>query len=193
MFELVSVSFVDSTREELEEAFREIFQGRSNFQIEKFVVNAHVTSERQYAQCVLELQHKYFGIKKSDVARRRMLRDLEHVEDPLLREDILLDLQQHELAMLSALREFECLYDIFKSMPKFSRSQLESAEADYWVRRLVTQAQQDVEEHGSISAGNSEALRQIDIIRNYEERFAERVRDHSDFKLPTSSSDGPTT
>jgi len=183
MFELVNVSFVDTTRDELEGAFREIFQGRSNFQIEKFVVNAHVTSERQYAQCVLELQHKYFGIKKSDVARRRMLRDLEHVEDPLAREDILLDLQQHELAMLSALREFECLYSIFKSMPKFSRTELEKAESDYWFKRLVIQAQQDVEERGTISSGNSEALRQIDVIQDYEKRFLDSIAGSSSFNI----------
>lgn len=179
----VSISSVEAKREELEAAFNQIFQGRSDFQIERFVVNAHVTPERQYAQCVLELQHKYYAIKKGEIQRRRMLRSLQLVEDPLDREEIVLDLEQHELAMKNSLHEFECLYGMFLSFPKFTREQLESAEAGYWARRLVIQAQQDVEERGSISAGNSEALRQIDVIQNYVERFAERVRDHSDFKL----------
>ena len=44
-------------------AMAEVQQARSDFQLEKFVVNQHDTDEMRYQQTVIELQQLYYTIK----------------------------------------------------------------------------------------------------------------------------------
>ena len=172
------ITLIESKHNELHEAFLQIFQGRSDFQLENFVVNAHSTTERQYAQCVLELQNKYYSIKRADISRRKLRHEIETETCPFSIEEKQLDLEQLEIAIIGALREFDTLYRIYQSLPKYTNKELQNAEDKYWLERLTTQAQQDIEAHGAVSVGNAEALRQINVIKDYSNRFFQSVQNH---------------
>lgn len=172
------ITIIENKKEELHKAFYEIFQGRSNYQIENFVVNQHFTPERRYAQCVLELQNKYYSIKKADISRRRLKHEIENDNCPFNVEEKMLELEQIDIAIVGALREFDILYNIFQQLPKYTNEQLQKSEAEYWIKRLTTQAQQDIESTGTISVGNAEALRQSNVIGNYSDRFIHNIQQH---------------
>jgi len=175
---VTDITLVESKHNELHDAFLEIFQGRSDFQLENFVVNAHTSPERQYAQCVLELQNKYYSIKQADISRRKINHEIKNEECPFTIEEKQLELEQLDIAMLGALREFDTLYKIYQKFPRYTNEQLQKAESKYWLERLTSQAQQDIESSGSVSVGNAEALRQVGVINSYSERFFESVQNH---------------
>ena len=176
--EMTDITLIESKHNELHDAFLEIFQGRSDFQLENFVVNAHTSPERQYAQCVLELQNKYYSIKQADISRRKINHEIKNEECPFTIEEKQLELEQLDIAMLGALREFDTLYKIYQKFPRYTNKQLQKAESKYWLERLTSQAQQDIESSGSVSVGNAEALRQVGVINSYSERFFESVQNH---------------
>jgi hypothetical protein len=176
--EVTDITLVESKHNELHDAFLEIFQGRSDFQLENFVVNAHTSPERQYAQCVLELQNKYYSIKQADISRRKINHEIKNEECPFTIEEKQLELEQLDIAMLGALREFDTLYKIYQKFPRYTNKQLQKAESKYWLERLTSQAQQDIESSGSVSVGNAEALRQVGVINSYSERFFKSVQNH---------------
>jgi len=175
---MTDITLIESKHNELHDAFLEIFQGRSDFQLENFVVNAHTSPERQYAQCVLELQNKYYSIKQADISRRKINHEIKNEECPFTIEEKQLELEQLDIAMLGALREFDTLYKIYQKFPRYTNEQLQKAESKYWLERLTSQAQQDIESSGSVSVGNAEALRQVGVINSYSERFFESVQNH---------------
>ena len=176
--EVTDITLVESKHNELHDAFLEIFQGRSDFQLENFVVNAHTSPERQYAQCVLELQNKYYSIKQADISPRKINHQIKTETCPFAIEEKQLELEQLDIAMLGALREFDTLYKIYQKFPRYTNEQLQKAESKYWLERLTSQAQQDIESSGSVSVGNAEALRQVGVINSYSERFFESVQNH---------------
>lgn len=178
------ITIIEDKHNELHNAFLEIFQGRSDYQIEYFVVKSHVSPERQYAQCVLELQNKYYSIKRADISRRKIQNEITKETCPFTIEEKQLDLEQLEIAIIGALREFHILYELYKSYPQYKNHELQVAEHKYWVDRLATQAQQDIEAHGTVSVGNAEALRQAGIIDDYSKRFFESVKNHPGLVKP---------
>lgn len=172
------ISIVNEKHKELHETFLQIFNGRSHYQISNFVVGSHCTLERQYDQCVTELQAKYYNIRHADISRRKLIQEISEMSEGFDKEEKELELEQLEIAIISNIREFDYLYSIFKSMPKFTAEQLQEAESKYWLERLSTQAQIDLDATGRVSAGNYEALRQIDMLRNHDSRFIHFVKDH---------------
>ena len=172
------INDISEKHNELHEAFLQIFQGRSNFQLDNFVVGMHMTPERQYAQCVLEMQNKYYSIRRADIGRRKLLKQIEEAVDEFDREEKVLELEQTEIAIIGAIREFDHLYAIFKAMPKFTIDELEKAESDYWIERLSIQSQIDIDATGRISTGNYEALRQVNMITDQYDRFKELIQEH---------------
>lgn len=175
---MTDITLLENKHNELYQSFLEIFQGRSDFQLKNFVVNTHVSSERQYAQCVIELQNKYYTIKKADISTRKLKHKLKSETCPFKIEEIELELEQINIAIIGALREFDTLYKIYEKFPKYKNKDLQEAESKYWIERLTTQAQQDIEATGTISVGNAEALRQMGIIKSYSERFFESLQNH---------------
>lgn len=172
------INNISEKHNELHESFLQIFQGRSNFQLDNFVVGMHMTPERQYAQCVLEMQNKYYSIRRADIGRRKLLKQIEEAVDEFDREEKVLELEQTEIAIIGAIREFDHLYAIFKAMPKFTIDELEKAESDYWIERLSIQSQIDIDATGRISTGNYEALRQVNMITDQYDRFKELIQEH---------------
>jgi hypothetical protein len=171
---------------EIEQAFLEIQQPRTDYVIEKFVIGQHDTLEQQYAQCVLEMQIKYDNIRRAILNKKKIEIKIKKLEEKNSDISIInvqlakIDLEEQDRAMLGAVREFDALYKVFKSFPKqYTREDLNKNQEEYWTKRLARQANQDLQAYGRVGVGNIEALRQIgrastpnlDHIREVEKKY----------------------
>jgi hypothetical protein len=171
---------------EIEQAFLEIQQPRTDYVIEKFVVGQHDTLPQQYAQCVLELQIKYDNIRRAMLSKRKIEIKIQKLEEKgteiskINAELARIDLDEQDRAMLGAVREFDALYRCFKKFPKqYTREDLNANQEEYWEKRLQRQANQDLLAYGRVGVGNLDALRQIghaplpgiDHIREVEKKY----------------------
>jgi hypothetical protein len=96
--------------EEIEKAIAEVQQPRSRFEIERFVLGQHATTEMQYYQTVIELQdaiYKYklasIGLKKAQLKIAK-LRATGDELDELKAQEVELGLAQTSYAMVGAER-----------------------------------------------------------------------------------------
>jgi hypothetical protein len=158
-------------RHELFDAFSAVAQPRSNYQIAKFVVGEHCTPERQYMQVVNELQRKTTNIRRALVEQRILYKKLNAEIDPDKQELLQIDLDELRFSIEGAVREFNTLYAIYKSYPRYTAEQLQAAEAGYWHKRLAIQSQLDIEATGVIGQGNADALRMAGMTGEHAERF----------------------
>jgi hypothetical protein len=152
-------------------AMAEIQQPRSQFQLEKFVVNQHDTDEMRYFQCVTEIQQLYYTIrtvalemKKTEVEISRLRATGDEIDeiDAQIKE---LGLEQTRLVGVGAFRELGHLMNIFNSFPvKYTREQIEIAQPDYWNKRLNRQATLELTAGSQAAAANLDSLRQIGAI-----------------------------
>jgi len=152
-------------------AMAEIQQSRSDFQIEKFVVNQHDTDEMRYVQTVIELQQLYYTIKtvslemkktEIEIARKRATGDEIDEIDAQLKE---LGLEQTRLVGIGAFRELEKLFIIFNSFEKkYTRAEIEAAQPDYWNKRLHRQATLEAIGGTQAQAAHLDSLRQIGAL-----------------------------
>ena len=154
-------------------AFDAVSQPRSDYQLRKFVVGEHETPERQYLQVVVEMQRKVSALRRAVIERRKKLAAIDKEVDLDEKELMQIDLDDMNFAITGAMREFDTLYAIYKSLPTFTAQELQDAEEKYWQRRLIRQSQVDIDSFGQISPGNMDALRQAGIVNGFEERFAQ--------------------
>jgi hypothetical protein len=160
--------------EEIEKAIAEVQQPRSRFQIEKFVVGQHLTSEMQYYQVCLEIQdllYKYklaeINLKKTELKKSR-LRSTGDELDALEADELELDQHQTNLALLGAKRELAHLIDIWSNFEiKFSREQIESAQPEYWKARLTSNARAMISGGAGINPSHLEAMNQAGILEEF--------------------------
>lgn len=157
--------------EGLLQAFNEIQQPRSPYQIEKFVIGQHATIEMQYFQCVLEMQIKYNNIRRSIIRRQIIEDDIQKLEEKGDKKSLLnaelkrIDLEEMDGAMLGAIREFETFKRLWDKFPiKYTREQLDFNQNEYWHRRLISEANLELQSHGTIGKGMLEALSQIGYL-----------------------------
>jgi hypothetical protein len=157
---------------ELEADFLEIQKPRSDVQLAAFVAGGHDTTPRQWQQVVLEMQIKIDNIEHAAIKlsqQEREIKRLRNGTEEQKEEGALLMIGQRSTkrAMLGAMRELETLYRIYKTMPRFTREQIEEAEAGYWRARITRQAA-----HGIISrvtgigVGDLDTLKQLGIPVN---------------------------
>jgi hypothetical protein len=167
-------------------AFNEIQQPRSEFEMRHFVINNHDTPIRQYAQCVLELSIQYDNLRLAVInadIKKVEIEELTEKGDRISKFEAhkkQIELEQLDRARLGALREFETLYRIWQEFPvKYTRAEIDADQATYWDKRLTRQANNDIISSGRISASNLDALRmigksavpQLDIVRDVERRY----------------------
>lgn len=152
---------IDSIVEGLKEDFDAIAMSRSAYVLENLVVKVHEHPTQQWLQCVLEMRIKYNSIRRHLVNRQKLQREIETLEDELDRELKRIDLDDLEWSLLSASREFMSLYQIYQTMPRFTREEIEQGQAEYWYNRLTKQAVQEVLANGRVGVGNQDALRTI--------------------------------
>jgi predicted transcriptional regulator len=160
--------------EEIEKAIAEVQQPRSRFQLERFVLGQHATSEMQYYQTCIELQdaiHKYkmavLGVKKAELKIAK-LRSTGDELDELKAQTRELELGQTHLAMLGAKREMEHLVEIFDSFEhKYTRAEIEAAQPDYWQARLTNNARAMLMGGSSVNAAHIEAMEQAGVLESF--------------------------
>ena len=153
------------------EAMAEIQQARSNFQLEKFVVNQHETDEMRYMQTLIELQQIYYTIKtvslemkksEIEIARLRATGDEIDEIDAQIKE---LGLEQTRLVGIGAFRELDTLLAIYNSFEhKYSRAEIEAAQPEYWNKRLSRQATLEAIGGSQAQAAHLDSLRQIGAL-----------------------------
>lgn len=160
-------------KEELQAAFLEIQQPRSNYALKHFVVgDHHGVSTREYSQLVEELRRAHSEIKRSligkqkvEIERQAMLDKGDKISmlDAELKTIELEDLQAY---ILGKLREFACLYSLWEKYPKYTHEQLEAGEAEYWRIRLTAQAARDLAAHRTgISVSNQHGLERAQLCQ----------------------------
>jgi hypothetical protein len=152
-------------------AMAEIQQSRSDFQIEKFVVNQHDTDEMRYQQTVIELQQLYYTIKsvslemkKTEIEINRLRATGDEVDeiDAQIKE---LGLEQTRLVGIGAFRELDMFMNIYNSFEhKYTRAEIEAAQPDYWNKRLSRQATLEAIGGTQAQAAHLDSLRQIGAL-----------------------------
>lgn len=169
---LSAIEVVDESlkrAESLRYLYADFSMPRSPVQIRAFVVGQHDTPMRQMHQCLLEIAIKDRSLRRHVIYRRQILRKiaaLGHKKGDVADDRGLLeiDLEEQEEAMLGASRELNVLVDIFNSYDaEFSYEKWMAEEAEYWRKRLIRQAIQEIAYCGSIGVGNQDALAQIGI------------------------------
>ena len=169
------------------QAFDEIQMPRTPYVLDKMVVNSRFTEEQKYAQCVLEMSIAYDNLRTAKCNAELKQIEIDEIDastrkGELEREIKIIELEQLNRARLGAMREFEYLFNLWKSFDKkYTREELNGAQEKEYTMRLETQARQDMNANGRISVGNQEGLRHIgrmpypelDVSRSVEKRFLE--------------------
>ena len=185
------IAQIESLREDIDA----IQQPRSDFQLEHFVVGSHDMPGRQRAQAVLELQAKLFSIKRSQLKDERLvieIEDLRAKSDDKTKEGKLASLEAEEkninrieleLARKGTIREARVLLSILERLPKYTREELQSEEAEYWNRRLSRQSLEDIAASGRVSPGNLDAIVQAHRKIGETQPFDELIRNAQETKV----------
>lgn len=167
---------LQTMKKDVMEAIDSIAQSRSNYQLQHFVVGQHDTQERQYQQCLLELNTKLNNIKRDQIALKKLEKKLSLEKDEDERSLIEIDIEEVSFGLKSQMREAGVLYSIFNALPKFSYQQLQEAEERYWHLRLSRQAEMDIAQRNlGIGTGNMEALRQAGLVDGFAQTFLENT------------------
>jgi predicted transcriptional regulator len=160
--------------EQIEKAIAEVQQPRSRFQLERFVLGQHATSEMQYYQTVIELQdmiYKYklaqISVKKAE-AKIAKLRSTGDEVDELKAQERELGLAQTRFAMIGAERELAHLVDIWNGFDqKYTREEIETAQQDYWQARLTNNAKAMIMGGSGVNAAHIEAMEQAGVLESF--------------------------
>lgn len=132
--------------------FAEVHQPRSDFQLEKFVVNQHDTDEMRYYQCVTELQSLYYTlkevslqIKKNEIEVQRLRATGDEIDeiDAQIKE---VGMEQTRVVATGAIREFDTLLKILQQFPAYTRKDIELDQQHYWELRLDKQKMSPVDQ-----------------------------------------------
>jgi hypothetical protein len=160
--------------DEINKAIAEVQQPRSRFQLERFVLGQHATSEMRYYQTVLELQdaiYKYklavINVKKSELKIAK-LRATGDELDELKAQEVELGLAQTSFAMVGAEREMKHLLEIFDTFThKYTRDEIEAAQPDYWQARLITNAKAMMMGGSGVNPAHIEAMEQAGVLETF--------------------------
>jgi len=134
---------------EMTEAFREIPFGNSQFQIDNFVINSQHTPERMYRAACLSASAKIRALREAVYSRKQEDIDIAEIEAKLKtaqgfeKQRLELDKQQKlenreytNKLVEDALYELSRLYNTFKNLPKFTRTEFEAGEQKHFEIRL---------------------------------------------------------
>jgi hypothetical protein len=172
------------------DAFVQISQSRTNYQLQKFVVGQHDTEEQRYKQVVLEIQNMAIGIQKSLLdlqklnIKKKQLEKSRNKIDKIDSQIIALDIQGAETGLIGAKKELDYLMSIWDSFEhKYTAEEIESAQEEYWNKRLNRQAAlESIGSGGVVSWAALDALNQIGGLPSldpnyYREIAAEQARE----------------
>jgi hypothetical protein len=159
---------------EIEKAIAEVQQPRSRFQLERFVLGQHATTEMQYYQTVIELQDMIYKYKLAEIAVKKTeakivkLRASGDEINELKAQELELGLAQTRFTMIGAERELAHLVDIWNTFEhKFTREEIETAQPDYWQARLTNNAKAMLMGGSSVNAAHIEAMEQAGVLDSF--------------------------
>ena len=162
--------------DELQAAFAEMQQPRSEYQLWHFVVGQHDTDQQRYRQCLTEMQVLCYTLRtvkleiqkgEIQVARLRATRDAVDELDAQIKE---VGMEQTRLVMIGAERELEALNKIWLSFEThYTHEQIEDYQRQYWHERLNRQARLEAMGNGNIGWAQLDALNQIGELDAIEE------------------------
>jgi hypothetical protein len=151
---------------DIDDAIAQIQQPRSRYMLETMILGEHDTAEMRFYQCVIEISDKLRKYQLAEVSRDRLERDIERLEsssDP----DADLDLREKRIehhflvaVMRGAARELSDLFDIYNSIPHFSREEIDANQPTYWQARMTRQTEMQALA-GNVQWAQLDALRQV--------------------------------
>jgi hypothetical protein len=157
--------------EQIETSIAEIQQSRSRFQLEKFVIGQHPTKEMQFFQLCIELQDLIYKYKYSKISLQKQelkikrLRATKDELDELEAQEIEIGMEQTRLAVIGAERELGHLFEIYNGLEKkYTRSEIEQAQPDYWRDRLTNNARAMLMGGVSVSPAHIESMQQAGVL-----------------------------
>lgn len=150
----------------------------SDFQSRYFVVNSQVTDYKRVHQALLEIESRVGGrkqiernVKKTEIQKKIKQRELENENDELLRELILVDIEQldYDLSVYDkkyriCIEELETFCNIVKDLVPnkeildFYKEHNDEEERYYWILRMGKQAALDISASGRIGQGNMDSI-----------------------------------
>lgn len=162
------------------QAIYDLSKSRSKFQLERFVLGAHLRPEMQYFQTLLELQSILNSVelqklqkKKTQIEITRLLATGDEIDavDAEIKE---LGLKSIELSISSMEKEIVDLVSIWEQFPtKFSREDLEAAEPEYWKARLTLNAETQMIGQGALNPAHIEAMMQAGVFEQFYKQVME--------------------
>lgn len=166
------IKIIHERAEKLKTAMLDVQQPRSNYALEHFVKGLHDTPGQQYLQVMEELRRCYIMIRKLILDKEKIILEIEQIRskarnriqeiDAEIKE---VDLEEIEASLIGKVREFNALYNIYTSMPKYTREQIEAEEPEYWAKRLTRQAGEDKTAiMTGVSRGSLDALWQAKMM-----------------------------
>ena len=164
---------------DIQEAIEETQQARSRYQIIRFVLGQHDTSEMQFYQLCLELGSLRGKIrmvenqmKQAEVKIKRLLAVGDELSD-LEAEEAEIGLEQTRLALIGAYREMAVLEDLFNTCTHYTRDEIEHAQPEYWEKRMTRQTNLQIMA-GNVGWAQLDAMGQVGLLDELvEERAAQ--------------------
>lgn len=147
------------------------YSGRTNFQLENFVLKEHDCPERQCLQLIMELKSIRDGlfidsleIKKLEIQSSRLLATDDEIDKIEAQKKLYMIASMRENMEFRS-REIKNIADLLKKLPKvYSYEEIEAAEKGYWDKRLTRQAMEDAMSAATgINQGNIRSIIQADL------------------------------
>jgi hypothetical protein len=170
--------------DEIDKAIAEVQQPRSRFQLERFVLGQHATPEMQYYQTVIELQDMIYKYKLAQIAVKKAelkiakLRATGDELNELKAQEVELGLVQTRFTMIGAERELKELIEIWNGFEhKYTRTEIEAAQPNYWQARLTNNARAMLMGGGGVNPAHLEAMDQAGVLDEFVELVAQEKRE----------------
>ena len=151
------------------DAFNEIVQARSCYQIDKFVIGQHDTDEQRYKQVVLEIRNLVLTIKRIHLGLEKskiLYETFNAKKDQLSQLDaqlVKLDIEDSEFGLHGAIKELDYFLQIWENWEhKYTAEEIENLQPAYWNARLNRQASLEaIGSGGTVAWASLDALHQI--------------------------------
>lgn len=163
--------------------FAEISQSRTDYQLEKFVINQHDTNEMRYVQTLLEIQSIYYSVKHASLEMQKNKIKVERLRatgdeiDALEAEQIELGMEQNSVASIGTYRELETLLKFLGTFPRYTRAQIEANQSQYWLKRMNRQIETDRMGGTPNMAAHLTSLYQMGELRYVSEEEAKNIEE----------------
>jgi hypothetical protein len=152
--------------------------GMTDYQCKHFVAKSQITPWKQVRQSLMELEVRYHSyqeirasLRKSEITRKKMLRQIEAEADPLDKELIQIDLEKldyditiYKRKFLQSEVEIKAFIDVIKQYVKdekdleyYTKDNPEE-ERNYWIARMGKQAAMDIIAFGRVGSGNMDSI-----------------------------------